>query len=192
MSVGSLLGASNFFDGLVDDVRLLDRAMSEAEINAIVAKGQINQPPIVFDDTYNTPFESPILVGVQDGVTANDFDVDSDALIASLVTDAAHGTLGFEPNGSFTYIPQTGFSGEDQFSYQVTDGNHVSAEAFVNITVDEAPNAPPVATADFYATTLQSDLVVDSASGVLSNDLDAEGIPLVATVVADVLSLIHI
>jgi VCBS repeat-containing protein len=186
VSVGSVLGASNFFDGLLDDVRLMGRAMSEAEINAIVAKGQINQTPIVFDDAYSTPFETPMLVGALEGVIANDVDVDSDALTASLVTDVANGTLGFEPDGSFSYIPQAGFSGLDQFSYQVSDGSLVSVEAFVIITVDEAPNAPPVATADAYSTSFQSSLVIDQASGVLSNDLDAEGVPLVATLVSDV------
>jgi hypothetical protein len=44
-------------------------------------------------------------------------------------------------NGSFTYTPAAGFSGTDQFVYQVSDGQFLSQLATVTITVRPAAAA---------------------------------------------------
>jgi hypothetical protein len=54
----------------------------------------------------------------------------------------ANGTLTLAPDGSFTYIPQDGFSGQDAFTYLAGDGTDTSAPAIVTITVGP-PGAGP-------------------------------------------------
>ncbi len=44
------------------------------------------------------------------------------------------------PDGSFTYTPDTGFNGSDSFTYHATDGTFDSAAATVTITVNDPAN----------------------------------------------------
>jgi hypothetical protein len=48
-------------------------------------------------------------------------------LEARLLAKPAHGNLSLEPDGSFTYTPADGFTGDDQFRYRVFDGRLESA-----------------------------------------------------------------
>ena len=61
-------------------------------------------------------------------------------------------TLTFEGDGSFTYQPDSGFTGNDTFTYTASDGTNTSSETTVTITVqDDSTNTAPVATAESYA-----------------------------------------
>ena len=70
----------------------------------------------------------------------NDTDPDNSALSAHLVETVQNGTLILNPDGSFIYIPNKGFSGEDSFTYKAFDGELYSEVVTVTITVV----APPV------------------------------------------------
>jgi len=52
-------------------------------------------------------------------VKSNDVDVDGNQWYVSIVTDVQHGWLYLNPDGSFTYIPDADFSGEDTFIYKL-------------------------------------------------------------------------
>ncbi|NCP65426.1 MAG: tandem-95 repeat protein [Paraglaciecola sp.] len=56
-------------------------------------------------------------------------------LLASLHVAAQHGTVTLNLDGSFTYIPNTDFSGQDQFVYRVSDQTGKFAQAKVVINV---------------------------------------------------------
>ena len=61
------------------------------------------------------------------------------ALTATLVNPPTNGTLSLNPDGSFTYTPNAGFTGIDSFDYQATDSNGaVSALANVLLLVEWA------------------------------------------------------
>jgi hypothetical protein len=92
--------------------------------------------------TYTVAFDGNLSVA-SPGVMAVDT-VDSSATTA-LVTSPSHGTLTFNASGSFDYQPTTGFSGVDQFTYDVTQDGITTAPVPVTITV-EPPTAPPTAT----------------------------------------------
>jgi VCBS repeat-containing protein len=116
---------------------------------------------------YVVEFEGPF----NKGVLENDVEVDSDALMASLVSGPSNGKLQFNVDGTFTYTPNPNFSGIDSFSYKASDGQLESNVATVTLNV-VAGNDPPVAVADSYF--VADKLTVSAASGVLANDTDVD------------------
>lgn len=69
------------------------------------------------------------------GVLANDSEVNGAALTASTFADPSFGTLTLNVDGSFTYVPQAGFSGIDSFTYRATTPTGQFAVGRVSITV---------------------------------------------------------
>lgn len=93
------------------------------------------QPPVALPDAYTTDEDVELVVAAAEGVLAND--TDDGPITAVLETDVANGTLALAVDGSFTYMPDTGFFGEDVFTYKAFDGGLYSAAATVTITVNE-------------------------------------------------------
>ncbi|PRC54763.1 hypothetical protein C6A85_47105, partial [Mycobacterium sp. ITM-2017-0098] len=57
--------------------------------------------------------------------------------------DPSHGSLAAFTDGSFTYRPHTGYSGQDTFTYRINDSaNATSNPATVAITVTPVDDAP--------------------------------------------------
>jgi VCBS repeat-containing protein len=100
----------------------------------------VNDAPTAAADGYTTDEDVPLTVEAP-GVLANDTDQDGDPLHAELVGAAQHGTVTVAESGGFTYSPDTGFSGEDTFTYRAADGSSVSPETIV--TIDVVPVADP-------------------------------------------------
>ncbi len=69
------------------------------------------------------------------GVLANDMDMESDPLTASLYSNATHGTVTLNSNGGFTYVPTLGYAGADSFQYRAYDGTSYSSATTVSLTV---------------------------------------------------------
>jgi len=138
----------------------------------ITVNPSTNIPPVGIADQYSTAFETSLTINQANGVLAND--IDTDPLTASMQENVSKGTLFFNPDGSFIYTPNDGFSGTDTFTYMTSDGNLDSQEVTVTILVGEAPNAAPIANPDDYATDFETTLSVNAAEGVLSNDTDDE------------------
>jgi len=105
--------------------------------------GSGNTPPLVNDDSYSTDKDSVLNISAP-GVLGNDSDADSDPLGAVLASGTASGNLALNPDGSFSYTPNSGFTGQDSFSYFADDGTDLSATAAtVTITVnDTTPPSP--------------------------------------------------
>jgi len=95
-----------------------------------------NIAPIAVADAYSTDQDTELVVAVP-GVLANDTDENTDALTAELFDDVASGTLVLAEDGSFTYMPDAGFVGEDSFTYKAFDGVDYSNVVTVTITVKE-------------------------------------------------------
>jgi large repetitive protein len=146
----------------VSDGDLMD--VDQVQVKANVA-------PVAVDDAF-TVDEDTSLNEPAPGVLGNDSDGTSDPLTAVLNTDVSHGTLTLNPNGSFTYTPDTDFQGTDSFTYRANDGTVNSTNlALVTITV-AAVDDPPVAVDD-VATVNEEALATTIA--VLANDTDVDG-----------------
>ncbi len=126
-----------------------------------------NNPPLATDDNYATEFVTP----VSGNLLTNDSDPDGDSLTIFASTQPANGTVDVNPDGTFEYTPNPGFSGTDVFSYAVTDGNGGTDTAEVTITVGADPNLPPVAADDTLTVPIDESVVIS----VLDNDADADG-----------------
>lgn len=67
-------------------------------------------------------------------ITLSGTDADNDTLTYTVVTSPSHGTLsGTAPN--VLYTPDTGYAGEDSFTFMVNDGTHDSSMATINLTM---------------------------------------------------------
>jgi hypothetical protein len=97
-------------------------------------------PPEAVDDDYSTPFDTTLIVPA-DGVLTNDDDAGSPPMTAVLDTDVSNGTLSLSSDGSFTYVPDYAFYGEDTFTYTANTSAGESNVATVTITVEE-PDPP--------------------------------------------------
>jgi hypothetical protein len=143
-----------------------------------------NVPPVAANDGYATNEGQTLTVNAASGVLANDSDANGNPLTAVLVTGVASGTLTLQADGSFGYVPAPGFVGMVAFTYQASDGTSSSNTATATIAVN-AVDDPPVAQADSYTTAEDTPLSV-GGSGVLGNDSDPEGLPLIAQLVRNV------
>ncbi len=132
-----------------------------------------NTAPVAVGNSYTTP-EGQALNVPAPGVLGNDSDADGTPLAAVLVTGPASGTLNLNPNGSFTYTPDSGFTGGDSFTYRASDGVLTSNPATVNITV-QASATGALVNGSFELgetgwTITGNRLAVDSAAPYLSTD----------------------
>jgi len=152
-------------DGVVD---------SDASI-VIISVTPVNDPPVAQDDSYTINQDS-VLTG---NVLSNDTDKDNNPLTATLVSPAANGTVTLNADGTFTYIPNSGFHGEDSFTYIASDNAADSEVATVRITVRDINHAP-VAANDTFTTNEDT----PKTGSVLDNDTDSDGDPLTAQLVS--------
>ena len=94
-----------------------------------------NQPPVADDDEVSTSETRPLTIFL-DGLA---FDPDFDPLTFAVTNEVDHGVLECDTDGFCTYTPAIGFSGTDQFTYEVDDGNGGTDTGVVTITVDPCP-----------------------------------------------------
>jgi CSLREA domain-containing protein len=87
--------------------------------------------PVAVDDTYATPADTPLNVPAP-GVLANDVEGEGGSLSVWLTRSTGgpqptdHGVVMVLTDGSFGYTPNTGFVGEDSFTYTVRDRTFVT------------------------------------------------------------------
>ena len=150
-----------------------------AEVTIVV--DPVNDPPVGNSDSYTTQEDVVLTVSAAQGVLQNDTDADGDNLVATIATQASNGVLVLLSDGSITYTPDADFSGDDSFTYTVSDGTEISAPISVTLEVTNVDD-PPVADVDSYTVSEDESLTVGTADGVLANDTDVEGATLTAQI----------
>jgi len=104
----------------------------------------INAPPVA---------EAGSVMTAEDNVFSGQLtasDLEGGALSFALAEDGgpANGTVTVNPDGTFAYVPSQDFSGNDSFTYFVTDGAGATAKATVNVTITPVADVPQLAAAD--------------------------------------------
>ena len=102
----------------------------------------VNELPIPESDTFEIiPGQSNASVV---SVLANDVDVDGDALVAVLVGAPTNGSLTLDADGTFVYTPNSGFTGDDSFTYVASDGSGESVATTVVLQTSATAIPPSV------------------------------------------------
>ncbi len=109
----------------------------------------VDDAPVAVGEAYVIDEDTALIVSKANGVLANDTDIDNTTLNAILQTDASHGALSLNADGSFVYMPAANYNGPDLFTYAAFDGLLTSNTVTVNITVNPINDAP-VALDDRY------------------------------------------
>ncbi|BCM88813.1 hypothetical protein IAD21_00655 [Abditibacteriota bacterium] len=184
---------ANFFGNGSFDVQAstsnANAGLGGSVVTATITVTSVNDAPVANNNSYNTAFGTTLTVNAANGILTNDTDVENNTLTVAdgnapttpstidPVMAPAHGTLVLNANGSFTYTPDSLYSGQDFFTYKASDGqgaNNLSNTATVTITI--AANIAPVAVDDTSATTTEDNYV---DINVVQNDTDADNGPLV-------------
>ncbi|MCP4169306.1 MAG: hypothetical protein GY758_00870, partial [Fuerstiella sp.] len=115
-------------------VRVTDSGGLSRDESYTITVSDLNEAPTAVNDTFSARQMEELVVpaGV---ITGNDFDSDGDSVTVVLVAGPGDGTLALAADGSFTYASAGLFSGQDQFTYYVTDGTLNSDVATVDIDV---------------------------------------------------------
>lgn len=135
-----------------------------------------NNAPVAANDSASTAANTTVNINVLN----NDSDPDGDNLTVTSVS-GVNGTAIIN-NGTIGFTPATGFSGTENFTYSVSDGNGGSDSATVSVQVSAPANQAPVAYND--STTTEANTAVTIT--VLNNDSDADGDSLTVTSVSGV------
>ncbi len=100
--------------------------------------------PVAANDSYSTSYRQTLTVAAP-GVLGNDTNPLAGALSATLESGPLNGTLSLAADGSFTYTPNQGFTGDDSFTYRAVNSATSSAPATVTISVGSGPFASDMA-----------------------------------------------
>ena len=106
------------------------------------------QPPVAVNHTYSAVGNTPLGVGTTPAgpaakITGSVLDGDSDpnpGATLSVVsnTQPAHGAVSMNPDGTFTYLPNAGFTGTDAFQYTIAGSTAPSLTATATVTINVA------------------------------------------------------
>ena len=118
------------FEYAISDGEFSDTAKVSIEIQP----GQ-NDLPVSTGEVFEVAEDASLQVEASEGVLENDYDPDGVDMIALLKTDPKHGSLSFSNDGSFVYVPDPNYYGEDKFTYEVSDlvGNAPPVTAIINV-----------------------------------------------------------
>jgi VCBS repeat-containing protein len=105
-----------------------------------------NAPPVAGNVTASTDKHTAIDINVLSSASDPDGDVVSVASVNTTgtlgsVTINPDGTIHYDPNGQFNNLA-TGQTATDSFTYQVTDGYHLSNSAVVTVIINGVNEAP--------------------------------------------------
>ena len=137
----------------------------------------INEAPSATDESFDVESNLRFVILEEQGVLANDTDVEGDTLTAVLVDPPANGILTLDPDGSFAYTPNVNFFGEDSFTYRADDGDLTSNVATVVFDVNPENELFGTAVAgdfeDFDNLGIRTDLV-PGAPAITSTHVDGD------------------
>lgn len=77
-------------------------------------------------------------------VTDNDVDFDGDELVITVTEGPGHGSLDWNQNGAFTYLPEQNYFGSDSFTYVLSDGQAETGPVTAAIEINPVNDKPKV------------------------------------------------
>ena len=120
-----------------------DGSGATSSATATINVTPIEHAPVAGNDAYITQQDTPFSI-TSPGLLANDGDQDGNAITvqSAPISGAVNGIVTLSADGSFAYMPNSGFTGTDSFTYRIDDGTGLSADGVATITVTSSPALP--------------------------------------------------
>ena len=145
-----------------------------ATVTITVGQPEFNAVPVAGWDSLATDVGTALVI-TPEQLLANDYDAENDALSVEITQPTTNGILEFNAaDGTYTYTPNAGFTGYDEFPYVAIDATGVSDTSFVTIAVGVPANTAPTAFEDNLSTDVDIPLTIDYAD-LVGNDVDPDG-----------------
>lgn len=162
-------GQASFVYQVRDQSGALSQATAAFTITAV------NDAPVATGETISSSEDTSLLFS-QAALLQNDSDVDAatdgQVLTIKAVSNARHGSVTLNANGTILFVPDTNYYGTASFDYTVDDGNGGTASATATITLLSVNDAP-VATGETVQGVEDQQLTILS-SALLQNDTDVD------------------
>ena len=160
-----------------------------AEARVLIDVTAVNDAPVARTDSVAQFAEGSTIVLDPRILTANDSDVDGDALFVESVVSNANVQVTIGDDGLITVAPRDYYWGAAYFDYVVSDGQGGTATGRVNFTVTPVNDAPELAD-DLIdknqdgSPILEDNPIVIAAEQLLANDIEHDGDVMTITGVA--------
>ncbi|GJE77141.1 Ig-like domain-containing protein [Methylorubrum suomiense] len=166
----SAAGGSQSVGNFIDGIRI-----EQGFVTASTVDVTIDPVADIVPDTVTTNEDNAVTFNAvtgTDGGAADNFEDPARAVTA--VSQGAHGSVTFRPDGLLTYTPDADFNGTDHFTYTVTSGG-TTETATVTVTVRPINDAPVNGLPAAQTTAEDTGLVFSSGNGnaITVSDLDA-------------------
>jgi len=139
-----------------------------------------NDLPIVEDANFQIESGGKLEIAAPGLLTnAKDNDGDSLTLATTVVTEPSYGMVTLSSDGAFTYSHNGTQDDSDFFVFRISDGQS-TVDARVTITILHSNNAPQ-AVVDEYTLNEGATLTIEEP-GLLNNDIDLDGDPLIVNI----------
>ena len=149
-------------------------------VQGIGTIGANNGSPVALDDSYITTIDTPLTIS---NVLANDTLVDNARIDVTGYTDLGSGVYSFSGtngsviydsnDGSFSFTPNSGFTGPAGFSYTLIDDDGETDTATVSVDVSSVVVNPPVVSNVPDTSYTENDAPVSLISGINISDVDS-------------------
>jgi hypothetical protein len=96
-------------------------------------------PPVVTNGTFTTTENTGLFVSSSAASSLIVLDPNNDPLTFSLVGSPAQGVAIFNPDGSFTYGPNAGYTGTDSFTFKVIDSTTSLSSNIATVMINVNP-----------------------------------------------------
>ena len=174
---GNEVWGGEWFSGLLDEVRIYNRALSASEIQADMSGSTLPNPPanhapVAQNDSLTTVADAPVSFTAA-ALLANDSDANGDpvTITSMAVAGVSGGTVAVSGDQAWTYTPPASYTGTDSFAYVIEDGRGGSASGAVTVTVT-APAPPPPPPSSGLVLALGFN---EGAGSALTNDASGKG-----------------
>ncbi|OYV88067.1 MAG: hypothetical protein B7Z73_09255 [Planctomycetia bacterium 21-64-5] len=138
--------------------------------------------PTAANYTYTILHDQIFAVGAP-GVLQDSTDAEGDQLTASLASGPSSAKdFELNPDGSWAYLPDDGFLGDDSFTYNVTDGILTTTGTVTIHVVDQKPVAEDD---QYFFSAQQTNVSISADAGVQANDTDPDGDMLKSYIVTE-------
>ncbi len=123
------------------DYTISDPSGETSTATVSVDVGLVSRAPIANNDDYTSLIDQLLTVTAAQGLMVNDSDPDGDtiSIVTAPVVAPLFGTLSLAADGSFTYQPNSGFVGLDEFVYQLQADNGQVQNALVSLEIQAIP-----------------------------------------------------